>query len=51
MNFDLTAVTAIKKWLGWHITFSDRYVSDPAPGRLKNDVILSTGFRLSFARQ
>jgi len=49
MNFDITAVTAIKKWLGWHLTFSDRFVSDPLPGRLRNDVLLSTGLRLTFA--
>jgi len=49
MNFDLSAVTALKKWLGWHVTFADRYLSNPVQGRLRNDVILSTGFRLSFA--
>ena len=50
MNFDLSAVTLLKKWLGWHLTFSDRYLSDPVEGRLRNDVLLSTGFRLSFAQ-
>ena len=50
LNFDLSVVTAIKKWLGWHLSFSDRFLSDPVPGRLKNDVLLSTGFRLSFAK-
>jgi putative salt-induced outer membrane protein YdiY len=51
LNFDLTAVTAIKKWLGWHVTFSDRFVSNPLPGKLRNDVLLSTGLRISFARK
>jgi hypothetical protein len=50
MNFDLSAVTAIKKWLGWHVTASDRYLSDPVLGRLRNDVLLSTGLRLTFAK-
>ncbi len=50
MNFDISGVTALKKWLGWHLTFSDRFVSDPLPGRLRNDVLLSTGLRVSFAR-
>jgi putative salt-induced outer membrane protein YdiY len=50
MNFDITGVTAIKKWLGWHLTFSDRFVSDPLAGRLRNDVLLSTGLRVSFAK-
>ncbi len=50
MNFDLTMVTAVKKWLGWHITASDRLVSNPVFGAQRNDVLLSTGFRLSFAK-
>ena len=49
MNFNLSAVTAIKKWLGWHISFADAFQSDPVLGRLRNDVILSTGFQLAFA--
>jgi putative salt-induced outer membrane protein YdiY len=47
--FNLSAVTAIKKWLGWHISFTDNYLSDPVLGRLPNDLILSTGFQLAFA--
>jgi putative salt-induced outer membrane protein YdiY len=50
LNFDLSAATAIKKWLGWHVTVSDRFLSNPVQGRERNDLILSTGFRLSFAR-
>jgi hypothetical protein len=50
MNFDLGTVTAIKKWLGWHVTASDRFLSNPAFGRQRNDILLSTGFRLTFAR-
>jgi hypothetical protein len=42
-------VTAIKKWLGWHISFTDNYLSNPVLGRLPNDLILSTGFQLAFA--
>jgi putative salt-induced outer membrane protein YdiY len=49
INFNLSAVTALKKWLGWHVSFSDIYLSDPLEGRLRNDVVLSTGFRLTFA--
>lgn len=48
-DFNFGAVTAIKKWLGWHITFTDSFLSDPVLGRLRNDVILSTGFQLAFA--
>jgi putative salt-induced outer membrane protein YdiY len=49
INFNLSAVTALKKWLGWHISFTDNFLSDPVLGRLRNDLILSTGFQLSFA--
>lgn len=49
-SFDLTAVTAIKKWLGFHISASDHLVSNPVLGHQKNDLILSTGLRLTFAR-
>jgi hypothetical protein len=49
INFNLSAVTALKKWLGWHISFTDNFLSDPVLGRLRNDLILSTGFQLAFA--
>ena len=50
VNFDLGAVTALKKWLGWHVTASDRFLSNPVFGRQRNDLILSTGLRVSFAK-
>jgi hypothetical protein len=49
-NFDLASTTALKKWLGWNVTASDRFLSNPVLGRQRNDLIVSTGFRLSFAR-
>ena len=51
MNFDLGTTTALKKWLGWHITASDRFLSNPVQGRQRNDLLLSTGFRLTFANK
>ena len=50
VNFDIGAVTALKKWLGWHVTASDRYLSNPIFGRQRNDLLLSTGLRISFAK-
>jgi putative salt-induced outer membrane protein len=50
MNFDLGTSTLLKKWLGWHVTASDRFLSNPVQGRQRNDLLISTGFRLSFAR-
>ncbi len=50
VNLDLSADAALWRWFGWHITLSDRLLSAPVPGRKKNDVLLTTGFRLTFAK-
>lgn len=50
MNFDIGAVTALRKWLSWQISLSDRFLSNPVPGAKKNDVLATTGVRLTFAR-
>jgi putative salt-induced outer membrane protein YdiY len=49
-NFDASSVTVIKKWLSWQLTLSDRLLSNPVAGRKKNDVLLTTGLRITFAR-
>ena len=48
VNFDLGAVTRIAQWLSWNVTVSDRYLRNPVPGRLSNDVIYSTGLGVIF---
>lgn len=50
MNFDLGSATTLRKWLSWQLTASDRFLSNPVIGRQRNDVLLTTGFRISFAR-
>jgi putative salt-induced outer membrane protein YdiY len=50
LNFDVGSSTVLKKWLGWHVTASDRFISNPVQGRQRNDLLISTGFRLSFAK-
>ncbi len=50
INFDISLAAAIKKWFSLQVTVSDRYLSDPVPGRKKNDVLLTTGVRLTFAK-
>jgi hypothetical protein len=50
VNGDIGIVTAINKWLGWQVSATDRYISNPVFGRQRNDVLLSTGLRLSFSR-
>jgi putative salt-induced outer membrane protein YdiY len=46
--FDASVATTIKNWLAWQVTFSDRYISNPLPGIKKNDLILTTGLRITF---
>jgi putative salt-induced outer membrane protein len=41
--------TQIMKWFGWQIQFGDRYISNPPIlGTKKNDLVLSTGVKVSF---
>jgi len=49
-QFDATAATKLKNWLSWQVTYSDRFLSDPLPGFKTNDLILSTGLRLTFGK-
>lgn len=49
-SLDAASVTKINTWLGWQMSLSDRYVSDPPIlGTKNNDVIFSTGINISFA--
>jgi small nuclear ribonucleoprotein (snRNP)-like protein len=50
ITFDANATTKIKSWLGWQVTFTDRYISDPPLGLKGNDLLLSTGLRLTFGK-
>ena len=50
INFDLGASTKISKWLVWNVSISDRYLTNPAPGRKTNDLLYTTGLGITFAR-
>ena len=50
VNFDTGLTTSILKWLTWNLSLSDRYLSNPVPGRKANDLLYSTGFGFTFAR-
>jgi putative salt-induced outer membrane protein YdiY len=50
INFDLGLGTKIAKWLTWNVSVSDRYLSNPAPGRKTNDFLYTTGLGITFAR-
>jgi putative salt-induced outer membrane protein YdiY len=48
LQFDTTLTTDLAKWLAWHFTISDRFLSNPIPGVKRNDVLVTTGVRFSF---
>jgi putative salt-induced outer membrane protein YdiY len=50
VNFDLGLATKVLKWLTWNLSVSDRYLSDPAPGRKSNDFLYTTGIGITFTR-
>lgn len=49
-TFDSTVTTRISNWLNWQASFVDRYVSNPIPGIKKNDLLLTTGIRLTYGK-
>lgn len=49
-NFDLGLSAGIAKYFTWNAAISDRYLSNPAAGRKKNDLLYSTGFGFTFTR-
>lgn len=50
LNFDTSLVTNLNRWLSWQATLSNRYLSNPVPGAKSNDVLLTTGIRLTLAK-
>lgn len=50
MNFDLGAATKIFKALSWQVTVTDKFLNTPLPGRKRNDILLTTGLRFTFAQ-
>ena len=49
-NFDLGFATRLNSWLSWNVSLSDRYLSNPVPGRKTNDWLYSTGLGLTFGK-
>lgn len=47
-TFNTSVATKLKNWLGWQVTFADNYTSNPPFGIKGNDLLLSTGLRLTF---
>ena len=47
-TFNTVLSTAISRWLGWQFSLNDNYLSNPPTGIKGNDLLLSTGLRLTF---
>lgn len=47
-TLSLGLVTKLTKLLSWQTAFNDYYLSNPPPGKKSNDVLFSTGLRLTF---
>jgi putative salt-induced outer membrane protein YdiY len=50
VNFDASLITDISRRIGWQLTLSDRYLSNPPPGLEKNDLLLTTGLKITFGK-
>lgn len=48
-NFTAGFVTKLNNRLGWQIGVGDIYLTNPPPGKLGNDLLLTTGLNISFA--
>jgi putative salt-induced outer membrane protein YdiY len=49
-TFNASSATKVKNWLGFQVTFSDNYISNPPFGIKGNDLLLSTGLRATFGK-
>jgi putative salt-induced outer membrane protein YdiY len=47
-TLSLGLVTKLTRILSWQTSFNDYYLSNPPPGKKTNDVLFSTGLRLTF---
>lgn len=50
INLDMSLAVALRRWLAFQVSLSDRFISNPLPGREKNDLLLTTGIRLTFTK-
>ena len=47
-TLSLGLITKLTKLLSWQTSFNDYYLSNPSPGKKSNDLLFSTGLRLTF---
>lgn len=48
ITLDSSLETRLNSWLSWQVTVADRYLSNPPPATQKNDLLLTTGLRITF---
>jgi putative salt-induced outer membrane protein YdiY len=46
INFDTSLVADVTRRIGWQLTLSDRYLSNPPGGFKQNDLLLTTGLKV-----
>lgn len=51
LSFDGGTDLKLNRYLSWTFAVSDRYLSNPVSGNNKNDLLLTTGLRLSFEQR
>lgn len=51
VTLDSSATLKLNNWMGWQVSLSNIYVSNPPLGAEKNDVLLTTGIRFSMGQE
>ena len=51
INFDAALAADINSRFAWHVTLSDRYLSDPPDGFKQNDLLLTTGLKVKLGKR
>ena len=49
-NVDVGISAALTKWMTWNASVSDRYLSNPVPGRKRNDFLYTMGLGIMVRR-
>ena len=49
-TFNAGLVTQLSRLLSWQLTFADNYLSNPVPGKKTNDLLMTTGLRVTFGK-
>lgn len=47
-TFDGSLTTKLTRWMTWHVTASNRYISNPPAGSKNSDLLLTTGVGVAF---